>query len=126
MSPTTPQILQTTQNLATETLTVEQPLSVDKEGRTLYDSPVSFDANVLLYDAARGKEGRVFETTRSGSEQRVTLTLYVKGDSAVVPNEGARVTRRGKKYIATDIKPVYGLEYTPDELDHTRVRCRDE
>lgn len=126
MTPVGPQILQTTRNLPLETVSLERALPIDTQGRETYDSPVSFEANVVAYDTARGREGFLFQVNSAGSEHRATLTLYIPGDATVVPDEGDRITWGGSKYIAIEKKTVAGLEYTSAEPDHHRIRCRDE
>lgn len=126
MTPVAPQILETTRNLPLETLSLERALGVDTAGRTAYDSPVPFEANVLLYDTVSQSTGAAFVTSRDGTEHKVSMTLTVPGDETVVPNQGDRITRGGQRFIAEDKKVVHGLEYTPAQPDHTRVRCRDE
>jgi|SRR5687768_9672527 len=115
------QILPITRDLPTETLSYEAPSGFDGQGKPTFSGATSFDANVLLYDGRAGEESII---AKDGSEIRTALTLYIVGDAPAVPEEGARVTRNGVRYIVAEKKVVSGLFYTADEPDHIRLRCR--
>jgi hypothetical protein len=121
-----PQILRTTQRLPKEMLQYEPTVGFDGQGKPSYGTPVSFEANTLLYDPANSGHGAQFTVNATGSVVRIPLMLYVQGDETNVPVEGGRVTRAGRKYIVVEAKPVSGLDYTPDEPDHHEIRCRTE
>lgn len=126
MTPVAPQVLQTTRNLPKEALTLEREAGVSNAGVTSYASPLSFEANFVLYDTGARARGSEFVTVRDGSQHKVAVSLVVQGDETNVPNEGDRITRGGRKFIVVGKKIVSGLEYTDAEPDHTTIWCRDE
>ena len=121
-----PQILSTTTNLPTETVGYEAPNGYDGQGMTAYATSVDVEANVVEYDMA-SKDGAQFVTNPDGSLSRIALTLYVRGDSAVVPAEEGRITLSdARKFIIKDRRAVSGLRYSRLLPDHYRYLCAVE
>jgi len=118
-----PRILQTTVHLPTETLTLEAFDGMDGQGVTDYGSPVEFAANVMEQAAGRGFE---FLTLPDGSQVRTPFTLYVRGDESNAPREQDRVVIDSRNYIVVERTAPRGLAYGRDEVDHYRLRVREE
>jgi hypothetical protein len=122
-----PRILRTTQRLPLLTLQYEVQTGVDGQGKPSYDSAVDLDANVVEYDAAQFGRGEQYVIADDGSRVETPLTLYVRGDSSVVPATKARVTLADdRRFIVMEVKPVAGLMRLHTEPDHYRVRCKVE
>jgi hypothetical protein len=120
-------MLRTTQALPTETWSFEAFTGTyDGQGMPDYDSPVSFEANVLEY--ASGGPGAEFLEMPDGSKHRIPLTLYVRGDAANVPEEEDRLTRGSdaKAFICAEKKIVTGLWYERNQADHYRLALKLE
>lgn len=121
------QILRTTRRLPLETLELERYISMDGQGAPSYDTTVDIEANVVEYDAGATGKGAAFVTTRDGSQVHTPLTLYMRGDATVVPNEQDRITLAdGRAFIVAEKKPVSGLRKRRTEPDHYRLRLRTE
>lgn len=122
------QVLRTIRRLPKETLSYEAFLGLDGQGKPNYDTPVSFDANVLDYDPATGgqSQGHQFVNQGDGSKVRIPLTLYVAGDAANVPSEKDRVTSGASTFIVLERVTVSGLRYTRANPNHFRLRCKQE
>lgn len=121
-------ILRTTRRLPLEIVQLERYDGMDGQGMPSYDTPVDVDANVVEYDAATpGTTGRAFVTTPDGSRIDTPLTLYMRGDAAVVPNEQDRITLADERtFIVAERKAVSGLRRRRTEPDHFRLRLRKE
>lgn len=119
-------MLRTTGSLPTETLSYEPFEGVGSDGQSSYGDALSFEANVLEYDAAQFSQGAQFIVEDDGSRVRIPLTLYVQGTATNIPDEGDRVARDGRSFIVAERAPVSGLRHLPEAPDHYRLRCRDE
>jgi hypothetical protein len=124
-----PQILRTTRNLPKEDVGYQDRTGLDGQGAPSYGSSVDLSANVVEYDTAtsgRGS-GAQFVTAPDGSIIRTPLTLYVEGDSLVVPAVEARIALSdGRSFIVAEVAKVAGLLFSRHEPDHYRVRCKVE
>ena len=119
-----PQILQITRDLPKETMSFEPFIGIDGDGQESYDTPLSFEANRMEYDAAT-KEAEQFVVLPDGSRVRTPVTLYVQGDETNVPAQEDRVTLPDSRtMIVAERKTVAGLYFTPAEPDHYRLRLR--
>ena len=119
------QLLRTTRALPVETLTWEVYNGIDGDGAPDFDTAVDLDANVVLYDTAGGG-GEEYLINPDGTRIRISMTLYVQGDVAAVPNEGDRITRSGRVHVVVERTDVAGLYFLPSQPDHYRLRCRAE
>jgi hypothetical protein len=122
------QILRTIRRLPKETLEYEPFAGLDGQGSPSYDTPISFEANVLEYDptGSGSSRGHQFVNKADGSLIRTPLTLYVAGDAASVPAEQDRITVDATNYIVMERAKVSGLRYSRNSPNHYRLRCRRE
>lgn len=117
-------ILATTKALDKETLELEPFAGLDGQGLPSYSSPVEFDANVI--ERNMPSPGREFVVDTDGSRIDTPVTLYVEGDETNVPDEQDRVTIDSEPYIVVERLTYRGLGMTRSQLDHIKLRLREE
>lgn len=99
-----------------ETMTVEPFSSVDSQGAPSYSTGHAIDARVVEEDAV--------VRTGDGSEVRTTLTAWVDSDEILLPVERDRVSVGDSAYIVVERQAPKRL--MSGEVDHVRLRCREE
>lgn len=117
------QVLGVLRRAPKETVSYEAFAGLDGQGMPSYDSSVDVTAHVREYSGANGEQ---YITTADGSQQRVTLTLWVEGDALLIPEEQGRITRGGRSYIIMEKKSVSRLRNPASLPSHVRLRCRSE
>jgi hypothetical protein len=96
-------------------ITIEPFSSMDGQGDPQYSLPEPAEARVVREDQLVRQP--------DGSEVRTTLTAYVTGCADRVPAHQGRLGFDASKYIVVERKVRTRLD---GEVDHVRVRCREE
>lgn len=99
----------------TETIGVEVFSSLDGEGAPSYAASVNVSGVAVQEDEV--------VVGSDGSNERTTLTVYIDGNEDVLPNTDDRLTVDSTKYIVRERKAVLTFK---NEVDHVRLRCREE
>lgn len=99
-----------------EVISLEQMLTVSKQGKPSYDSPIDLDARVVREDA--------LVKLGNGSEVRTTVTLWLEGSQTPLPRNQDRITTAdGLVGIVVEVLQRKRLD---GSLDHVRARLREQ